>query len=215
MALVVINVADLVFAVDSVPAIFAITTDTYIVFTANIIGPCWACAPSTLRWPHGPPLRISEVRPRRRAGLHRHQDFLEPLLRQVDPAISLSVTLAMIAGGVLLSLWKTGRWAKDRLTGAAPADAGKAPTEQVITAAGGGGTWHLTRGACPKRAAPLSKVTIPATRPAGFRRVGAPQGGAVVLGMFAASASYIATPPPRGSPCRRPMRPTRSGRRSR
>src|SRR3546814_6595780 len=31
LALVVINIADLVFAVDSVPAIFAITTDTYIV----------------------------------------------------------------------------------------------------------------------------------------------------------------------------------------
>jgi tellurite resistance protein TerC len=37
LALAVINVADLVFAVDSVPAIFAITTDTYIVFTANIM----------------------------------------------------------------------------------------------------------------------------------------------------------------------------------
>ena len=37
LALVVINIADLVFAVDSVPAIFAITTDTFIVFTANIM----------------------------------------------------------------------------------------------------------------------------------------------------------------------------------
>jgi tellurite resistance protein TerC len=35
LALAVINVADLVFAVDSVPAIFAITTDTYIVFTGE------------------------------------------------------------------------------------------------------------------------------------------------------------------------------------
>ena len=30
-----INLADLVFAVDSVPAIFAITTDTFIVYTSN------------------------------------------------------------------------------------------------------------------------------------------------------------------------------------
>ena len=37
LALVVINIADLVFAVDSVPAIFAITTDTFIVYTANIM----------------------------------------------------------------------------------------------------------------------------------------------------------------------------------
>ena len=37
LALVIINAADLIFAVDSVPAIFAITTDTFIVYTANIM----------------------------------------------------------------------------------------------------------------------------------------------------------------------------------
>ncbi|MCU0890002.1 MAG: TerC/Alx family metal homeostasis membrane protein, partial [Rubritepida sp.] len=37
LALVIINIADLIFAVDSVPAIFAITTDTFIVYTANIM----------------------------------------------------------------------------------------------------------------------------------------------------------------------------------
>ena len=37
LALIVINLADLVFAVDSVPAIFAITTDTFIVYTSNIM----------------------------------------------------------------------------------------------------------------------------------------------------------------------------------
>ena len=37
LALVVINRADLVFAVDSVPAIFAITTDTFVVYTSNIM----------------------------------------------------------------------------------------------------------------------------------------------------------------------------------
>ena len=37
LALVIINLADLVFAVDSVPAIFAITTDTFIVYTSNIM----------------------------------------------------------------------------------------------------------------------------------------------------------------------------------
>jgi predicted tellurium resistance membrane protein TerC len=34
--LIVINVADLVFAVDSIPAIFGITTDKFIVYTSNI-----------------------------------------------------------------------------------------------------------------------------------------------------------------------------------
>jgi tellurite resistance protein TerC len=36
IALVMIEVADVIFAVDSVPAIFAITTDPYIVYTSNI-----------------------------------------------------------------------------------------------------------------------------------------------------------------------------------
>ena len=36
LALILVEVADLVFAVDSVPAIFAITTDPYIVYTSNI-----------------------------------------------------------------------------------------------------------------------------------------------------------------------------------
>jgi tellurite resistance protein TerC len=36
LALIVIEVADVIFAVDSVPAIFAITTDPYLVYTSNI-----------------------------------------------------------------------------------------------------------------------------------------------------------------------------------
>ena len=36
LALILIEVADLVFAVDSVPAVFAITTDPFIVYTSNI-----------------------------------------------------------------------------------------------------------------------------------------------------------------------------------
>ena len=36
LVLIVINVADLVFAVDSIPAIFGITTDKFIVYTSNI-----------------------------------------------------------------------------------------------------------------------------------------------------------------------------------
>src|SRR5205823_11128072 len=43
LALVVIDVMDLVFAVDSIPAVFAITRDTFIVYTSN------ACAIMGLR----------------------------------------------------------------------------------------------------------------------------------------------------------------------
>jgi tellurite resistance protein TerC len=37
VALVAIEVADLVFAIDSIPAIFAITRDPFVVFTSNIL----------------------------------------------------------------------------------------------------------------------------------------------------------------------------------
>ncbi len=36
LALVLIEIADVIFAVDSVPAIFAITTDAYVIYTSNI-----------------------------------------------------------------------------------------------------------------------------------------------------------------------------------
>jgi tellurite resistance protein TerC len=36
LALILVNGADVIFAVDSVPAIFAITTDTFVVYTSNI-----------------------------------------------------------------------------------------------------------------------------------------------------------------------------------
>jgi tellurite resistance protein TerC len=36
VALIVVEFADLIFAVDSVPAIFAITTDPYVIYTSNI-----------------------------------------------------------------------------------------------------------------------------------------------------------------------------------
>ena len=36
LVLIVIDVMDLVFAVDSIPAVFAITTDQFIVYTSNI-----------------------------------------------------------------------------------------------------------------------------------------------------------------------------------
>src|SRR5213592_2673024 len=38
VALIVIDVMDLVFAVDSIPAVFAITQDPFIVYTSNKIG---------------------------------------------------------------------------------------------------------------------------------------------------------------------------------
>jgi tellurite resistance protein TerC len=107
LALVVINIADLIFAVDSVPAIFAITTDTFIVYTANIMAILglralyFALAAMVHRFEY---LKYALAIVLVFIGL---KIFWNELVGKMDPAISLSVTLALIAGGVLFSLWKT------------------------------------------------------------------------------------------------------------
>jgi tellurite resistance protein TerC len=109
LALAVINVADLVFAVDSVPAIFAITTDTYIVFTANIMAILGLRA---LYFALAAMVHRFEYLKYALAGVLVFiggKIFWNYVYGKVDPAISLSVTLAMIAGGVVFSLWKTRR----------------------------------------------------------------------------------------------------------
>ena len=107
LALVVINIADLVFAVDSVPAIFAITTDTYIVFTANIMAILglralyFALAAMVHRFEY---LKYALAIVLVFIGA---KIFWNQIVGKLDPAISLGVTLSLIGGGVLLSLWKT------------------------------------------------------------------------------------------------------------
>ncbi|MEQ1547529.1 MAG: TerC family protein [Chakrabartia sp.] len=110
LALVVINLADLVFAVDSVPAIFAITTDTFIVYTSNIMAI----------------LGLRALYFALSAMVHRFH-YLKYALALVlvfigskifvsdfvfagekfPPVLSLIVTFALILGGIAWSLWKT------------------------------------------------------------------------------------------------------------
>jgi tellurite resistance protein TerC len=110
LALIVINIADLIFAVDSVPAIFAITTDTFIVYTSNIMAI----------------LGLRALYFALAAMVHRFQ-YLQVALALVlifigskifvadfllggakfPPVVSLAVTFGLILGGVLYSLWKT------------------------------------------------------------------------------------------------------------
>jgi tellurite resistance protein TerC len=110
LALVVINLADLVFAVDSVPAIFSITTDTFIVYTSNIMAI----------------LGLRALYFALAAMVHRFH-YLKYALALVlvfigakiliadfvlggakfPPLASLGVTIGLIAGGVIYSLWKT------------------------------------------------------------------------------------------------------------
>jgi len=107
LALVIINIADLIFAVDSVPAIFAITTDTFIVYTANIMAILglralyFALAAMVHRF-HYLKYALALV-----LVFIGGKIFWNQIFGKVDPAISLGVTLAMIAGGIFWSLWKT------------------------------------------------------------------------------------------------------------
>ena len=110
MALVVINLADLVFAVDSVPAIFAITTDTFIVYTSNIMAILglralyFALAAMVHRF-HYLKYALASVLVFIGAKIFV-ADFLLGGAK-FPPLASLGVTLGLIAAGVFYSLWKT------------------------------------------------------------------------------------------------------------
>ena len=104
-----IEFADVIFAVDSVPAIFAITTDPYIVYTSNIFAI----------------LGLRALYFALAAVIHRFAYLKQALaillvfiggkviaaplmgLEKFPPAISLGVTAAILAAGILWSMWKT------------------------------------------------------------------------------------------------------------
>ena len=109
LALVMIEIADVVFAVDSVPAIFAITTDPYLVYTSNIFAI----------------LGLRALYFALAAILHRFaylKQALAVLLVFIGSKIvvadllgwekfpaewSLGITFAILASGVAYSLWRT------------------------------------------------------------------------------------------------------------
>jgi tellurite resistance protein TerC len=107
LALCMIEFADLVFAVDSVPAIFAITLDPYIVYTSNIFAILglralyFALAAMIHRFAYLK-YALSAVLIFIGAKIFYNQIF-----GKMDPAISLSITFALLAGGVIFSLLKT------------------------------------------------------------------------------------------------------------
>ena len=110
LALVVINLADLVFALDSVPAIFAITTDTFIVYTSNIFAILglralyFALAAMVHRF-HYLKYALAAV-----LVFIGSKIFVTDFLLdggKMPAWISLGVTFGLIGAGVLYSLWKT------------------------------------------------------------------------------------------------------------
>ena len=107
LALVLIEFVDLVFAVDSVPAIFAITTDPFIVYTSNIFAILglralyFALAAMIHRFRY---LKYALALVLVFIGT---KIFLVGFIGKFPPSISLAVTFGLIAGGMLVSLWKT------------------------------------------------------------------------------------------------------------
>ena len=107
VALIMVEVADLVFAVDSVPAIFAITQDPFIVYTSNIFAI----------------LGLRALYFALAAVIHRFQ-YLKYALALIlvfiggkifyaqwfgkpDPMFSLTVTFGLLTAGVVYSLYRT------------------------------------------------------------------------------------------------------------
>ena len=107
MALIMVETVDLIFAVDSVPAVLAITQDPFVVYTSNIFAI----------------LGLRALYFALAAMVHRFE-YLKYALALVlvfiggkimatgvfghmPAALSLGVTFGLLAGGVLFSLWKT------------------------------------------------------------------------------------------------------------
>ncbi|WP_134725625.1 TerC family protein [Paracoccus luteus] len=109
LSLIVIEIADLVFAVDSVPAIFAITTDPFLVYTSNIFAILglralyFALAAVLHRFAYlKPALAILLIFI---GGKVFAADLLG--LGKIPPAFSLGVTALILGGGIALSLIRT------------------------------------------------------------------------------------------------------------
>ena len=106
IALILVEAADIIFAVDSVPAIFAITTDPYIIYTSNIFAILglralyFALAAIIHRFKYlKPAMALILV-------FIGSKIFLADMfgLAKFPPAVSLGVTVALLAGGIVGSI---------------------------------------------------------------------------------------------------------------
>ncbi|MEX4010395.1 TerC family protein [Neoaquamicrobium sediminum] len=111
MALVMVEIADVIFAVDSVPAIFAITTDPFIVYTSNIFAILglralyFALSAMIQRFHYlKPALAVVLI-------FIGSKIFVADMLalEKFPASVSLGVTLAIITAGIFYSLWRTSR----------------------------------------------------------------------------------------------------------
>ncbi len=108
-ALILVELADLIFAIDSIPAIFAITTDPFIVYTSNIFAILglralyFALAAMIERFKY---LKVALAVLLIFIG---SKIFIADLfgLSKFPPMASLGITFAILASGIIYSLYKT------------------------------------------------------------------------------------------------------------
>ncbi len=109
LALVLIEIADVIFAVDSVPAIFLITTDPFIVYTSNIFAILglralyFALAAMVARFKY-----LKYALSALLIFIGSKVFIADALgLEKFPPPLSLGITAAILAVGIAWSLWKT------------------------------------------------------------------------------------------------------------
>ncbi|WP_374553983.1 TerC family protein [Aquitalea pelogenes] len=122
LTLLLVESADLVFAVDSIPAIFAITQDPFLVYTSNIFAILglralyFALSAMVHRFEYLKySLAVVLVFIGVKVGLVYLND-IQLVQFHIPTGVSLVVTLGLLAGGVLYSLYKTRNESGDNLS---------------------------------------------------------------------------------------------------
>jgi tellurite resistance protein TerC len=114
LALCVVEFADIIFAVDSVPAVFLITTDPFIVYTSNIFAimglrALFFALSAMIHRFHYLKYALALV-----LVFIGSKIFLAQFIGKIPAEVSLGVTLGLILGGVVVSLYMTARQKKQQ-----------------------------------------------------------------------------------------------------
>jgi tellurite resistance protein TerC len=120
LCLIMVEAADIIFAVDSVPAVFAVTQDTFIVYTSNIFAILGLRSMyfmlsaaverfKYLKYGLSLVLVLIGLKIIWNFGLYKawKEQFGAPLVPYMEPYVSLIATLSLLGGAILFSLWKT------------------------------------------------------------------------------------------------------------
>ena len=115
LALLMVEMVDIIFAVDSVPAIFGVTRDPFIVYTSNIFAILglrsmyFMLSAAVERFKY---LKYGLAAVLVLIGIKIFWNFLLykelHIVPYLEPHWSLMLTIALLGGAILFSLWKTG-----------------------------------------------------------------------------------------------------------